>query len=62
MLDQQVDQRIGARSGPRPFSRASDRRPSPGMRIRFLARIELRVDEKAVLEIVDAERERLPGR
>ena len=58
MVDQQLDQRIRLRAA--RLHRQQRRRAGPlGAFVRLLARIELGVDEEAVLEIVDAQRHRL---
>ena len=58
MIDEQLDQRVCFRTA--GLHRQQRRIASPvGTFIGLLARIELRVDEETVLEVVDAERHRL---
>ena len=54
MVDQQLDQRIGLRTARLHRQRGSGARVSRAV-VGLLAGVELGVDEKAVLEIVDAE-------
>ncbi len=58
VIDEQLDERVGGRASRR---HRGDRRitESVGAFVRLLAGVELRVDEEAVLEIVDPERHRL---